>query len=170
MNKTISRLTITVFSTALLALAGTALAQEPGPGHFGEGPPHHGRSMPGMPVVDMMMRAVMHLDLSDEQEDSIRAIMKSFKTDDRELMKDMRSNHEQLKELIKADTFDETAVAEIAGKEGTLTTERLILASRAMSQVYAELNDEQRAELQAMAEERKARRAEKRAEWLDDDA
>jgi len=30
--------------------------------------------------------------------------------------------------------------------------------------------DEQRAELQAMAEERAARRAERRAEWLDDDA
>jgi len=168
MNKAISRLTITIFSIALMTLAGAALAG-PGPDHFRDGPLHHGRGMPGMPMVDMVMRAVMHLDLSDEQEDSIRDIMKSLKTDDRELMKDMRSNHEQLRELIKADAFDENAVEEIAGKEGTLTTERLILASRAMSQVYAQLTDEQRAELQAMAEERAARRAEKRREWLEDD-
>ncbi len=66
MNKAISRLTITFFSIALMTLAGTALAG-PGPGHFRDGPPHHGRGMPGMPVVDMAMRAVMHLDLSDEQ-------------------------------------------------------------------------------------------------------
>lgn len=168
MNKAISRLTITFFSIALLALSGAALAG-PGPDHFRDGPPHHGRGMPGMPVVDTVMRAVMHLDLSDEQEDSIRGIMKSLKADDRALMKDMRSNREQLKDLIKADAFDESAVAEIAGAEGALTTERLILASRAMSQVYAQLTDEQRAELQAMAEERAARRAEKRKEWLDDD-
>jgi len=168
MNKTLSGLTITFFSIALMTAAGVALAG-PGPDHFRDGPPHHGRGMPGMPVVDMVMRAVMRLDLSDEQVDSITAIMKSLKADDRELMKDMRANHEQLKELIKADTFDETAVAEIAGNEGTLTTERLILASRAMSQVFAQLTDEQRAELEAMAEQRAARRAEKRREWLEDD-
>jgi protein CpxP len=115
------------------------------------------------------MRAVMHLDLSDEQENSIRGIMKSLKKNDRDLMKEMRSNQEQLKDLIKADTFDETAVADIAGKEGTLTTERLILASRAMSQVYALLTAEQREELSAMAAKRDARRAEKRARWSDDD-
>ena len=168
MNKAISRLTITFFSIALMALAGTALA-EPGSGHYRDGPPHHGRGMPGMPVVDKVMRAVMHLDLSDEQENSIRGIMKSLKTDDRDLMKEMRSNHEQLKDLIKADTFDETAVADIAGKEGTLTTERLMLASRAMSQVYAQLTAEQREELSAMAAKREARRAEKRERWSDDD-
>jgi len=169
MNQAISRLTIAFFSIALMTLAGVALAG-PGPDHFRDGPSHHGRGMPGMPVVDRVMRAVMHLDLSDEQVDNITAIMKSLKADDRELMKDMRANHEQLRELIKADTFDETAAADIAGKEGALTSERLVLASRAMSQVYAQLTDEQRAELEAMAEERAARRAEKRREWLEDDA
>jgi len=166
MYKATARFTTIFLSVALLALAGTALAQ--GPEHFRDGP-HHGRGMPGMPVVDMTMRAVMHLDLSDEQRDSIKDIMKSLKTEDRQLMKEMKSGHAQLKELIKADTFDETAVAEIAGKEGDLTAERLVLASRAMSQVYAQLTDDQRAELQAMAEERAQRRAERRAELLEDD-
>lgn len=168
MNKAISRLTITFFSIALLTLAGAALAG-PVPDHFSDGTPHHGRGMPGMPLVDMVMRTVMHLDLSDEQEDSIRDIMKTLRTEDRRLMKEMKSGHEQLKNLIKADTFDENAVADLAGIEGALTTERLILASRAMSQVYAQLTDEQRAELQVMAEERAARRAERRKEWMDDD-
>jgi len=168
MKKALSISSITFLSIALMALAGAALAG-PGPDHFRDGPPHHGRGMPGMPVVDTVMRAVMHLDLSDKQEANIRDIMKSLKTYDRELMKDMRSNQKQLRELVKADTYDENAVAQLAGQEGTLTTKRLILASRAMSQVYAQLTDEQRAELQAMAEERAERRAEKRREWLEDD-
>ena len=167
MNKVTARLTTAFFSIVLLTLTGTALAQEPGPGHFRD-KPHHGRGMGPMPVVDMMMHAVRHLDLSDEQRDSIRDVMQSLKTEDRRLKKEMRSSHQQLKELITADAFDETAVANIAGKEGALTSERLMLASRAMSQVYAQLTDEQRAELKEMAEERAARRAERRKEWVDD--
>ncbi len=38
----------------------------------------------------------------------------------------MRAGHEQLKELIKADSFDEAAVTALAEKEGALTAERLI--------------------------------------------
>jgi len=169
MNKAASKWTVTFISIALLALAGSALAQEPpDPGHIGGGP-HHGRGMPGMPVVDMVMRGVGRLDLSDDQRDGIKEIMQSLRTDDRQLMADAKSLHDQLKDLIKADTFDETAVAEIANKEGDLTAGRLVLASRAMSQVYALLTTDQRAELQAMAEEREARRAERRAAWLEDD-
>jgi len=167
MNKALTSLTTVIFSTALLTLAGSALAQEPpGPGHFRDGP-HHGPGMFGMPGVDMVMRGVMHLDLSDDQRDSIKDIMKTLKTEDRQLMKETKSGHEQLKDLIKADTFDETAVADIAEKEGAVTTQRVILGSRALSQVYALLTDEQRTELETMAAERAERRAERRAEMLE---
>lgn len=166
MNKATARLTTAFFSIVLLTLTGAALAQEPG--HYRDGP-HHGRDMLPMPGVDKMMRAVRHLDLSDAQRDTIRDIMHSLKTEDRQMMREMRTGREQLRDLIKADTFDESAVADIAGKEGALTTERLMLASRAMSKVYAQLTDEQREELAAMAAEREARRADKRERWSDDD-
>ena len=74
----------------------------------------------------------------------------------------MKAGHEQLKELIKAESFDESAVAALAETEGTLAAERLIVASRAMSDVYGQLTVEQRAELEIMASERAERRAEKR--------
>ena len=70
--------------------------------------------------------------------------------------------HEKLKGLIKAENYDEQAVAEVAEQEGALAAERLILASRAMSEVYAQLTNEQRLELESMAAERTAKRAEKR--------
>ena len=74
----------------------------------------------------------------------------------------MRAMHAQLKELIKADTFDESAVSALARKEGDLAAERLLSASRATSNVYGQLTDEQRAQLASMAEERQAKRAERR--------
>ena len=46
--------------------------------------------------------------------------------------------------------------------KGALAAERLIIASRAMSAVYGQLTDEQRAELEIMAAERAAKRTEKR--------
>jgi len=167
MNNASTRITITLLSLMLLSLAGTALAQETAHGHAGKGQ-HHGRANFPMPVVDMMMRAVRHLDLSDEQTESIKGIMKSLKSDERQLTKEMRSGQEQLKGLIKADTFDEEAVADLAEKEGALTTRRLILASKAMSQVYAQLTDEQRAQLERMAEERAERGAEIRKQRTED--
>ena len=56
------------------------------------------------------------------------------------------------------------AVSALAKKEGALAAERLIITSRAMSKVYAQLTDEQRAELATIPSERAAKRAEKRAE------
>jgi len=153
--------TLTVLTTLLLATTGTALAGNPLDSHSRKGP-HNQRGDHMMPVVGSMMRAVRHLDLSDEQEESIRAIMKDLKKQMRPLTAEAKDGHEQLKDLIKADVYDESAVAALAENEGALATERLIVTSRAMSEVYGQLTDEQRAELETMASERAARRAERR--------
>lgn len=123
---------------------------------------HHQRGDRAMPAVGNMMRAIRHLDLSDEQKTSIKTIMQHFKIEERLLKQEMKAGHEQLKELIKAESFDESAVAALAETEGALAAERLIVASRAMSEVYGQLTVEQRAELEIMASERAERRAEKR--------
>ncbi len=167
MKNATTRITIILLSTMLLGLTGAALAQGPAHEHGRKGQ-HQPRENFPMPVVDMTMRAVRHLDLSDEQTASIKEIMHALKSEERQLTREMKSGQAQLKELIKAETFDEAAVAELADKEGTLTTERLILASRAMSQVYAQLTDEQRGQLETMAAERAERRAENRRERSDD--
>lgn len=168
MNQLTNIITGTILATLLLTVTGAALAQDPmaNPAGAKKGQHHQGRHQQRgdqpMPAVENMMRAVKHLDLSDEQQESIKAIMHGLKTQERQLMKETKAGHEQLKELIKADSYDEAAVATLAEKEGALTAERLMSASRAMSQVYGLLSDEQRVELEAMAAERQARRAEKR--------
>ena len=164
MKKLINLMSGTLLATLLLALMGTALAQGPvaNSQDTAQKSRHHQRGNQPMPAVERMMRGIRHLDLSDEQKTSIKGIMQDLKAEERPLVREMKSGHTQLKELIKAESFDEQAVASLAENEGALAAERLIIASRAMSAVYAQLTDEQRAELETMAAERAAKRAEKR--------
>ena len=161
MNKLTKTMTGVILATTLLGITAAAMAQDPVGKPPGKGQ-HHRRADHQTPVADQMMRAVRHLDLSDEQKASFRVVMKDLKTQERAHKKEVRAMHAQLKELIKADTFNESAVSALAQKEGDLAAERLLASSRAMSQVYGQLTVEQRAELEAMAEERQARRAERR--------
>ncbi len=161
MNLLTKIITATVFTTLLLGAAGTALAQDSDTGPNKQGR-HHKRGGESMPPVDQLMRAIKKLELSEEQKTSIKGIMHGLKMETRPLANEMRAGHDQLKELIKADSFDEAAVTTLAEKEGALAAERLIVTSRAMSKVFAQLTDEQRAELETMAEERAEKRAEKR--------
>jgi|GEM_PF-1226374 len=161
MNNRNSKISIILLSSMLLTLTGTALAHDPAHAHHGQGQ-HHARDNQSLPVVDMTMRAVRHLDLSDEQDASIRTIMQDLKANEGPLKQALKNSHEQLKDLIKAESFDEQAVKALAEKEGALVAERLVISSRAMSEIFAQLTDEQRAELETMAAEREARRAENR--------
>jgi len=157
-------MTGTFLTTLLLASMSTAIAQDPvaDPVNYAQKNRHHQRGSQSMPAVERMMRGIRHLDLSDEQKANIKGIMKGLKAEVRPLAKEIKSGHEQLKELIKAESFDEQAVAALAENEGALAAERLIIASRAMSAVYTQLTDEQRAELESMAAERAAMMATKR--------
>jgi protein CpxP len=159
-------ITGSILSTLLLTFMGTALAQDTGKDFADSAKKgrHHQRGNQSMPAVEQMMRGIRHLDLSDEQKANIRSIMKNLKAEERPLAKETKAGHEQLKELIKAESFDELAVTALAEHEGALTAERLIIASRAMSAVYGQLTDEQRMKLGTMATKRAQRRAGKRGQ------
>jgi len=175
MNKLTNTITGTLLTTLLLTVTGAALAHDPAADRafvkkgWHQPGQHQQHGNQSMPVVEHMMRAIRQLDLNDEQQEKIKAVMHGLKTRERQLMKETRSGHDQLKELIKADVYDEAAVAELAEKEGSLTAERLMSASRAMAEIYSLLTVEQRAKLEVMAAERQAKRAEKRQHWLDED-
>lgn len=163
MNKLAKSITQTILVTLLMTAVGSAMAQEPVK-EYGKKRMQQQRGHQAVPGVERMMRAIRHLDLSETQKFDIKAIMQGVKAENRQIAMEIRTGHEQLNELIKADVFDESAVATLAEQEGALAAERLIITSRAMSQVYALLSDEQRAELEVMAEQRREKRAAKRAE------
>jgi protein CpxP len=160
-------LIVATVSAMAIIMTGLTFAQELGiePEQKQQRQQRHHRQHRGnqaMPAVDQLIRAVRRLGLDDEQRQGIRAIMAGMKAEVRPVMREIKSGHQQLKELIKADTFDEAAITALAEKEGALTTERVMIASRTASQVLKILTDEQRAQLETMAAERQERRAERR--------
>jgi len=158
MQNRIKPILMTVLAAAFLMSASASFAQDDGygPGKRGQ------RGMQGMPAVEQLMRAIHRLDLGDEQQAGIRAVMQEMKAEVRPIMEEMKAGHLQLKELVKADEYDEGTVAGLAAREGDLAAERMVITSRALSEVYGYLNDEQRAELEEMATQRMERRSEKR--------
>ncbi len=155
-----NKLIITIISTLMLSVSGTVLAQHPD-GDFSDRGKRQNRGMQSNPYVDQVMHAIKRLDLDDEQKTNIRSIMHTLKADSRDLMEQTRAGHLQLRALITAEDYDEAAVAALAEKEGNLATERMIVSSKALSEVYAQLTPEQQAELEAMATKRLAKRAER---------
>lgn len=168
-----NKLIITIVSTILLTASSAAMAQDFSgePGAYGEQSRKGQRSQRGMqqmPIAGQVMRAIHRLDLSDEQKQSIKGVMKLHKAEVHPIMLEMKAGHEQLKELVKAESYDTDAVAAVADKEGDLAAERIKLAGQALSQVFALLTDEQRAQLDTMAAERQMKRQRKRQNRADE--
>ncbi len=142
-----------------LLLAGNSVAGEHGT-HQDRMHQRGGPGGPGMaaPVIQHLTRAIRHLDLSAEQEESIHADLQGLRGTLTPLVMELHEAKRELMGLITASEYDADAVAINAEKQGNLTAEITMIASDAASAVLAQLSEEQRAELKAMGEERRARR------------
>ena len=162
-----NKLIIPIISSCLLVGTGTALAQNPDEAYGNKGHRQQ-RGMQGNPQVDHMLRAVRQLDLDDDQRADIKSIIQTLKADSRAIMGETKALQPQLAELIKAENFDEAAVATLAAQEGELSAERTILTSQALSEIYALMTPEQRAELDIMATERMSQRGDRHTQRASD--
>jgi len=157
MKNQINTLLKFILAATFLMSSGTTFAQGTGkPGQRGP------RGAQGMPAVEQMMRAIQRLDTSDEQKADIRDVLQKMKTEVAPILEEMKDGQLQLRELIKADEYDENTVAGLAAKEGDLAAERMVITSRAFSEVYGYLTEDQRSELENMAAQRMERRSGKR--------
>lgn len=152
MNKFMTAL----IASVLLIAAGTVMAG--GYGEQGKRGMHQRGDCTGSMMGEQFSRELQQLDLSDEQKANVKSVMQDLRTQSKSIGDEMRSNKMQLRAVIKAGTWDESAAAELAAKEGDLTAQRTLLISKAMAGIYAQLTDDQRAELEAKAEERMERR------------
>jgi len=144
-------LTKTVLTTTLLGAAGFAAA---GPGHPGHGP----AGAPDAVVSRHLAKTVQRLDLSAEQEAAIQSIFEANREDMKANREAQRALRTELETVFEAAVFDEAALAELAVREGELAEERVLLMGTVASEVLAELDEAQRAELQALRAEREDRR------------
>lgn len=148
-----------LFTSALLIAAGSAMASDHG--DRGKGGKHQRGGPEGSMFMEQFTRELRQLDLSDEQKASVKVIMKDLRTQSKSIGDELRANQMALKDVIQADTWDESAAAQLAATEGDLTAQRTLLTSKALAGIYAQLNTEQRAELAAKAEKRMERRTER---------
>lgn len=160
-----NKLMISVMTAGLLAVSGMAVAQDGGPGqdpgNKGQRP-HRGMQAQPRTMMEGVMRAIRRLDLSEEQKEGIWATVHDLKGELHPVMVEMKNAQRELRELITSGTFDAQAVAALAKTEGDLTEQRTLLTSVAVADVLGQLTEEQRAQLEAMATERKQRAKGKR--------
>lgn len=148
-------LTQTVALTALLTAAPLALADHDR-GHRAQG-----GYDPTSSVQRKLTRAMKQLDLSEEQESAVRAIFEDNREDLQANREATRAVREDIRALLDSWPLDEAALASLAEREGELAEERVVLTSTLASEVLAELDEDQRAELDAMREERRERMRER---------
>lgn len=142
----------TLLFTALLATTSLAVA---GPDHPGHGPDG---SDPVAGAQRRLAGAVKRLDLSDDQRAAMRAVFEANRDDLAANRQASRVVREELQALLQEDSLDEAALAELARREGELAEERVLLGAGLASRVLAELDADQRDQLQAMRAGRDERR------------
>jgi periplasmic protein CpxP/Spy len=122
---------------------------ERGPGGHGFGGFGFGGHGPGVPGPDMPFGPMpLHgLKLSEAQDDKLFAIMHAQAPQRRENDKAIRKAHEALRELGRADKFDDAKAAALARDLGQAVAAEALLQARTEAQVLAVLTPEQREQL-----------------------
>ena len=115
-----------------------------------------------------MMHALQQLELDPAQRDAIHARMQQLRADGEPLRDESRALRESMHALVTAEDWDAAAASSLAARHGELAAERALLTAEAMHEVYAVLDDTQRAELESIREARQARREQRRHARRDD--
>jgi Spy/CpxP family protein refolding chaperone len=119
---------------------------ERGPGMMGRGMMGPGgpgmRGGPGGPF-GMAGLALRGLDLSDTQQEQIKAVMESHRDEQKAIGDRMRTAREALRDAIEADTFDEAAIRAAAARIGAVEADAAVLQGKIRAEIVALLTPEQ---------------------------
>jgi Spy/CpxP family protein refolding chaperone len=124
------------------------------------GPPPGGGFRGGPGPRDGLGPLARDLNLSDEQKTQIKKITESFEESTKALRDQMRTLHEGQPDPLSGGTFDEAAVRAAAQARANVEIELEVAHARMMSQVFAVLTAEQKAQLAAKRQEFEQRRHE----------
>lgn len=129
-----------IFALSLLtasSVAGVAVAHE----HKAAGY-EHGRHMQHAP----MKRMLAGLDLTDSQREQIKQLMQQHRSEQKTARPD-KAERKQMRDLLAADTFDETAARLLLEKQQQQAVNKRLAAMKLQHQVLQVLTDEQRQQL-----------------------
>lgn len=83
------------------------------------------------------------LDLTDEQEEQVEAIIEAERSSLQPLRDQMREARNELHAIVRSGSFDEAAVREVAARMSQTRTEMIVAKTRVKSKIYAVLTPEQ---------------------------
>lgn len=138
MNTKTKRIVIAISAAIVLVAGATFAFAQSRRGHFA------GTGLP-MFAQRFLDRASVYLNLSDQQEAQIKAILEAEKPKVQPLIAELAANRKALQEATDNGTFNETAVKAIADKQGDTLAALIVEKERVKTQLYAVLTPEQRA-------------------------
>jgi Spy/CpxP family protein refolding chaperone len=90
------------------------------------------------------------LDLTDAQQAQVKDIMAKEKPAFRPLMLQMAQNHQQMRQLVMSNGFDEAKIRELATQQTQTMTELTVQRARVASELYQVLTPDQKTKLAAI--------------------
>lgn len=90
------------------------------------------------------------LDLTDAQQAQVKEILAKEKPAFQPLMLQMAQNHQQMRQLVMANGFDETKVRELASQQTQTMTELTVQRARVESELFQVLTPDQKTKLTAI--------------------
>jgi periplasmic protein CpxP/Spy len=109
-----------------------------------------------------MHKMTKQLDLSEDQQQQLKALHEQDKPRMEAQHEALRKNHEKMHELITSGGYTEDKASQLAEQQGTITAELARLRAAHMAKLYALLTPEQQKEFSDMKFERKTRREDRK--------
>ncbi len=131
---------LTVALAVLFALSSVVLAHGYGRGGGGY---YAGQGFRGQGLGGPGLGTLMGLNLSDAQRDQALKIMETYQIDRIKARGDMIKEHENLREALRGDTFDEKKVRQAYKKIASLREDQLVARAKVMNEMKAILTPEQ---------------------------
>ena len=131
---------IAVAIIAITVLAGLDIQAQHGP-RGGRGP-RQGRMVAPL-EIDGFIRKLRHLDLSENQRDQARTLIKNSRQNIKSLIKQLRPARKALTESVMSSTFDETLIRERSANVAEAETEMAVLRGRIHNDFIQLLTPEQ---------------------------
>jgi Spy/CpxP family protein refolding chaperone len=102
-------------------------------------------------------RLADRLNLIDEQRAEVEAIQREARQQMVVLKDRMKANRSQIRDLVGSEDYDENAVRRVAGEQGDLRAEVIMLRARMRHDMKRVLNDDQLAQLDSLQPRKQGR-------------
>jgi Spy/CpxP family protein refolding chaperone len=102
-------------------------------------------------------RLADRLNMTDEQRAEVEAIQREARQQMVVLKDRMKANRSQIRDLVGSEDYDENAVRRVAGEQGDLRAEVIMLRARMRQDMKRVLNDDQLAQLDSLRPRKQGR-------------